>query len=177
MASALSDHFSFRQSGSVRAARSWIRAAASSVRCVSDPAWLLALLWRRSFPASALCLRSRTDRFVWSLVASQRSAVFGHDSFWSLPQWVCQFCTFVNTKPTLVCEVCNLSCKDSAQQTASAKDPPQRKPRLNMDLRRQKMMKEDGLNLIHQIKVGPLRSDRVVWQFKTLVPGVWGICF
>lgn len=106
-----------------------------------------------------------THRQVWVEPSCpfQRSIVFGHDCFWSLPQWICQFCTFVNTRPTLVCEMCNLSCKDSAQQTASStKDPPQRKPRLNEDLRRQKMMKEDGLSLIHQIRVGPLTSDRIV---------------
>lgn len=88
----------------------------------------------------------------------QHSVIFGHGSFCSLPQWICQFCTFDNTRPTLVCEMCNLSCKPSTQQMSSpAKDPPQRKPRVTMDLRRQKMMKEDGLNLIHQIRVG-LRS-------------------
>lgn len=89
--------------------------------------------------------------------------------FLSLPQWMCQFCTFVNTKPTLVCEMCNLSCKDSTgvslphslQQTPSiTKDQPQPgvkpqpMPRLNPELRRQAKMREDGLNLIHQIRVG-----------------------
>lgn len=91
----------------------------------------------------------------------RRSVVLGPDSIRSLPQWICQFCTFVNTRPMLACEMCNLSCKDAAQQTAaSTKDPPQRKPRLDADLRRQKSMKEDGLSLIHQIRVGPLPSDR-----------------
>nr|CBN82184.1 RING finger protein 31 [Dicentrarchus labrax] len=94
-------------------------------------------------------------------------------------KWMCQFCTYMNTKPTLVCEMCNLSGKDSAgvslpqslQQTpSSAKEPPQPgvkpqpganpqpgvkpqpKPRVNPELRRQNMMKEDGLILIHQIR-------------------------
>lgn len=82
---------------------------------------------------------------------------------------MCQFCTYVNTKPALVCEMCNLSGKDSPtgvslplslQQTpSSTKDQsqpvtrPQPKPRLNTDLRRQKTMREDGLALIHQIRV------------------------
>lgn len=87
---------------------------------------------------------------------------FGPDSFGSLPQWICQFCTYVNTGLTLVCEMCNLSCKDATQQTqTSTTDPPLQKPRVNMDLKRQMIMKEDGLNLIHQIKVGPHRSVRL----------------
>lgn len=82
---------------------------------------------------------------------------------------MCQFCTFVNTKPTLLCEMCNLSCKDTAgvslpqslQQppTVSKDQPPlgvkpQPKPRVSPELRRQKTLREDGLNLIHQIRVG-----------------------
>lgn len=169
---------SFRQSGSVRAARWWIRAAASSVRCVSDPAWLLALLWRPSFPASDLHLQTRTDRFVCSLTASLSSVVFAPDSSCSPPQWICQFCTFVNTRPTPVCEMCDLSCKDSAQQMmSSTKDPPHRTPRLNVDLRRQKTMKEDGLNLIHQIRVGPPRSTEWCDGLTFLWQEFGGFCF
>ncbi|XP_030254798.1 E3 ubiquitin-protein ligase RNF31 [Sparus aurata] len=82
-------------------------------------------------------------------------------------KWMCQFCTFVNTKPAVVCEMCNLSGKDSSgvslpqslQQTPSiAKEPPQPgvkpqpKPRVNLELKRQKAMKEDGLHLIQQIR-------------------------
>ncbi|GLD55106.1 E3 ubiquitin-protein ligase RNF31-like protein [Lates japonicus] len=88
-------------------------------------------------------------------------------------KWTCQFCTFVNTKPTLVCEMCNLSCKDSPgdslpqslQQTLSVtKDQPQLsarpqpKPRANLELKRQKTMKEDGLSLIHQIREAEKRG-------------------
>ncbi|XP_039982824.1 E3 ubiquitin-protein ligase RNF31-like [Xiphias gladius] len=87
--------------------------------------------------------------------------------------WTCQFCTYVNTKPIVVCEMCNLSCKDSPgdsvpqslQQTpSSTKDPPQPgarpvpKPRLNMEMKRQKMMREDGLSLIHQIREAEKRG-------------------
>lgn len=86
---------------------------------------------------------------------------------------MCRFCTFVNTKLSTVCEMCNLSCKDSTgvslpqslQQTpTSAKDQPlpgsrpQPKPRINVELKRQKTMREDGLSLIHQIRVGPHRG-------------------
>lgn len=95
--------------------------------------------------------------------------MFTFVSFLSLSQWMCQFCTFVNTKPAVVCEMCNLSGKDSSgvslpqslQQTPSiAKEPPQPgvkpqpKPRVNLELKRQKAMKEDGLHLIQQIRVG-----------------------
>ncbi|XP_068200092.1 E3 ubiquitin-protein ligase RNF31 [Antennarius striatus] len=82
-------------------------------------------------------------------------------------KWMCQFCTYVNPKPSPVCEMCNLSSKDSTgvslpqslQQTpCSAREPPQPglrpqpKPRVNLELKRQKTMREDGLNLIHQIR-------------------------
>ncbi|XP_044031747.1 E3 ubiquitin-protein ligase RNF31-like [Siniperca chuatsi] len=83
-------------------------------------------------------------------------------------KWMCQFCTYVNTKPTLVCEMCNLSCKDDSaavslpqslqQPLSSTKDQPQPgvrpqpKPRINLELKRQNMMREDGLILIQQIR-------------------------
>ncbi|XP_040921571.1 E3 ubiquitin-protein ligase RNF31-like [Toxotes jaculatrix] len=88
-------------------------------------------------------------------------------------KWTCQFCTYVNTKPTGVCEMCNLSCKDSPgdllpqslQQTPSITTDqpqpgakPQPKPRVHMELKRQKRMREDGLNLIHQIREAEKRG-------------------
>ncbi|XP_026148244.1 E3 ubiquitin-protein ligase RNF31 [Mastacembelus armatus] len=88
-------------------------------------------------------------------------------------KWTCQFCTYVNTKPTVVCEMCNLSSKDSAgdslpqslkQSPSSTKDQsqldrkPQPKPRVNLELKRQKMMREDGINLIHQIREAEKRG-------------------
>uniref|UniRef100_A0A3B4X4C7 E3 ubiquitin-protein ligase RNF31-like n=1 Tax=Seriola lalandi dorsalis TaxID=1841481 RepID=A0A3B4X4C7_SERLL len=88
-------------------------------------------------------------------------------------RWTCQFCTYVNTKPTLVCEMCNLPCKDSPgdslpeslQQTPSiTKDQPQPggkplpKPRMNLELKRQKTMRDDGLTLIHQIREAEKRG-------------------
>ncbi|XP_022623487.1 E3 ubiquitin-protein ligase RNF31 [Seriola dumerili] len=88
-------------------------------------------------------------------------------------KWTCQFCTYVNTKPTLVCEMCNLPCKDSPgdslpeplQQTPSiTKDQPQPggkplpKPRMNLELKRQKTMRDDGLTLIHQIREAEKRG-------------------
>lgn len=83
-------------------------------------------------------------------------------------KWTCQFCTFLNTKPGAVCEMCNLQCKDSGDSLPqSLQQPPscprsrpqlvvkpQPKPRLNVDLKRQNTMKKDGLSLIQQIRVG-----------------------
>ncbi|KAG7524316.1 hypothetical protein JOB18_010307 [Solea senegalensis] len=94
-------------------------------------------------------------------------------------KWTCQFCTYVNTKPTTVCEMCNLSCKDSAcsdsagdsaphsfQQpppSVAIEQPqvgvkPQPKPRESVELRRQKLMREDGLGLIHHIREAEKRG-------------------
>ncbi|KAG7231308.1 hypothetical protein INR49_012148 [Caranx melampygus] len=88
-------------------------------------------------------------------------------------KWTCQYCTYVNIKPTVVCEMCNLPCKDSPgdslpeslQQTPSiTKDLPQSgvrpfpKPRVNMELKRQKTMREDGLSLIHHIREAEKRG-------------------
>lgn len=82
---------------------------------------------------------------------------------------MCRFCTFVNTKPSTACEMCNLVCKDSGENSVShfpqktpptTKEPPQPgprpqpRPRVNMELKRQETMKTDGLSLICQIRVG-----------------------
>uniref|UniRef100_UPI003AAF2CF6 E3 ubiquitin-protein ligase RNF31-like n=1 Tax=Centroberyx gerrardi TaxID=166262 RepID=UPI003AAF2CF6 len=84
----------------------------------------------------------------------------------SLAEWTCQACTYANTKPTGVCEMCNTS-KDPAavsvpqsllQPHSPTKEPsqlavmPQPKPRFNLELKRQKLMREDGLKLINQIR-------------------------
>ncbi|KAK2886759.1 hypothetical protein Q8A73_020705 [Channa argus] len=91
----------------------------------------------------------------------------------SVSQWTCQFCTYLNTKPTVVCEMCNLSSKDSTGDSLprSLQQPlpntkvqpqlsgrPQPKPRVNMDLKRQNMMKEEGLILISQIREAEKRG-------------------
>ncbi|KAM9332869.1 E3 ubiquitin-protein ligase RNF31-like isoform 1-T3 [Pholidichthys leucotaenia] len=85
----------------------------------------------------------------------------------SATKWTCQFCTYVNAKPSSVCEMCSLSSKDSAgvslpqslQQTPySTKDKPQPgvrpqpKPRMTLELKRQKSLREDGLMLIQYIR-------------------------
>uniref|UniRef100_A0A8C7Y1W6 RBR-type E3 ubiquitin transferase n=1 Tax=Oryzias sinensis TaxID=183150 RepID=A0A8C7Y1W6_9TELE len=88
-------------------------------------------------------------------------------------KWTCQFCTFVNTRPSALCEMCGLSCKDSAavslpqslHQTPSVPkkapcpgEKPQPKPRVTMELNRQKKMMEDGLALIQQIREAEKRG-------------------
>ncbi|XP_054607891.1 E3 ubiquitin-protein ligase RNF31 isoform X2 [Nothobranchius furzeri] len=92
----------------------------------------------------------------------------------SAAKWTCQFCTFVNTQPSPTCEMCRLSCKDSAgvslpqsllqvSSSATAEPPPlggrpKPKPRVGMDLKRQQMMKDDGLKLIQQIREAEKRG-------------------
>ncbi|XP_029313367.1 E3 ubiquitin-protein ligase RNF31 isoform X2 [Cottoperca gobio] len=88
-------------------------------------------------------------------------------------KWMCQFCTYVNTHPIVVCEMCNLSCKDSAgfslprslqQPPSSTKEKPKvgvkptPKPRVDVEEKRQKMMREDGLNLLQQIREAEKRG-------------------
>ncbi|XP_038160828.1 E3 ubiquitin-protein ligase RNF31 isoform X1 [Cyprinodon tularosa] len=88
-------------------------------------------------------------------------------------KWTCHFCTFVNSKPSAVCEMCSLPSKDSPRASGShslqqppsfTKEPPelggtpQPKPRATLDHRRQKMMRDDGLALIHQIKEAEKRG-------------------
>ncbi|XP_068566398.1 E3 ubiquitin-protein ligase RNF31-like [Cebidichthys violaceus] len=86
-------------------------------------------------------------------------------------KWMCQFCTYMNTSPTTVCEMCNLSCKDSAgvslplslQQNPSGtkeQPTPRTQPRTGVDVeaKRQKMMREDGLRLVQQIREAEKRG-------------------
>lgn len=116
-------------------------------------------MWCFLSPHSSICLVYWTSSMILSSFCL----------FLVFHQWICQFCTYMNTKPTLVCEMCNLACKDSSgvslphslQQTPPMTKvqpqpglQPQPKPRVNLELRRQKLMREDGLKLIHQIRVG-----------------------
>ncbi|KAL6097487.1 rnf31 [Pungitius sinensis] len=82
-------------------------------------------------------------------------------------KWMCQFCTYVNTSPAVVCEMCNLggSPPASLQQTpAAAKDQaaspprPQPKARVDVEVKRQKMMRDDGLRLVQQIREAEKRG-------------------
>uniref|UniRef100_A0A8C7MLR3 E3 ubiquitin-protein ligase RNF31-like n=1 Tax=Oncorhynchus kisutch TaxID=8019 RepID=A0A8C7MLR3_ONCKI len=81
-------------------------------------------------------------------------------------QWVCQFCTYVNYTPASVCEMCDLPRPEPAKMpvklhppsqvkrvpvlSVKPKDPPMEDP----DLRRQKLMREEGLKLIELIRDG-----------------------
>nr|XP_029482191.1 E3 ubiquitin-protein ligase RNF31-like [Oncorhynchus nerka] len=86
-------------------------------------------------------------------------------------KWMCQFCTYVNSPPAVVCEVCNLPCKDppvtspkSLLLQSPVKDfvpppvmlqvPPEISSRVNIDIKRQNLMRDEGLKLIHQIRKG-----------------------
>uniref|UniRef100_A0A8C7H9V5 E3 ubiquitin-protein ligase RNF31 n=1 Tax=Oncorhynchus kisutch TaxID=8019 RepID=A0A8C7H9V5_ONCKI len=58
-----------------------------------------------------------------------------------LLQWMCQFCTYINYTPALVCEMCDLPRPEPTKM----RDP---------DLTRQKLMREEGLKLIQLIRDG-----------------------
>uniref|UniRef100_A0A3P8W8T6 Ring finger protein 31 n=1 Tax=Cynoglossus semilaevis TaxID=244447 RepID=A0A3P8W8T6_CYNSE len=100
--------------------------------------------------------------------------VFSPGSRADTTKWTCQFCTFVNAKTTTACEICNLPCKEppadavlqSLQQTPPvSKDkpqpavkPPQLKLREDVELHRQKVMREDGMDLIRRIREAETRG-------------------
>ncbi|XP_062335867.1 E3 ubiquitin-protein ligase RNF31-like isoform X1 [Osmerus eperlanus] len=83
------------------------------------------------------------------------------------PKWICQVCTYQNSKPSVGCEMCNSPCKDPAvakSLLSPKKDlsPPRLKPlpapRDNDDLKRQETMREQGLALVSQIREGEKRG-------------------
>uniref|UniRef100_A0A8C7H9P3 E3 ubiquitin-protein ligase RNF31 n=1 Tax=Oncorhynchus kisutch TaxID=8019 RepID=A0A8C7H9P3_ONCKI len=83
-----------------------------------------------------------------------------------LLQWMCQFCTYINYTPALVCEMCDLPRPEPTKMrvklhppsqvkkvpvlSVKPKDPPMEDP----DLTRQKLMREEGLKLIQLIRDG-----------------------
>uniref|UniRef100_A0A8C7PCE1 RBR-type E3 ubiquitin transferase n=1 Tax=Oncorhynchus mykiss TaxID=8022 RepID=A0A8C7PCE1_ONCMY len=83
-----------------------------------------------------------------------------------LLQWMCQFCTYINYTPASVCEMCDLPRPEPTKMrvklhppsqvkkvpvlSVKPKDPPMEDP----DLRRQKLMREEGLKLIQLIRDG-----------------------
>ncbi|XP_051984117.1 E3 ubiquitin-protein ligase RNF31-like [Xyrauchen texanus] len=81
-------------------------------------------------------------------------------------QWVCQFCTYVNRTPSPVCEVCCLSRSEPAPSLSKVlpispvKDDtplsttPKVTPTEDPDMKRQRLMREDGLKLIQLIREG-----------------------
>lgn len=87
-------------------------------------------------------------------------------------QWVCQFCTYVNHMPSPSCEMCYLSKSDAAPsptkplplpqplplQPAKNVTPvlatPKAIPTEDPDLKRQRLMREEGIKLIQLIREG-----------------------
>uniref|UniRef100_A0A673MGN5 E3 ubiquitin-protein ligase RNF31-like n=1 Tax=Sinocyclocheilus rhinocerous TaxID=307959 RepID=A0A673MGN5_9TELE len=79
-------------------------------------------------------------------------------------QWVCQFCTYVNHTPSPVCEMCCLSRSEPALSPSKplplspVKDvtplpaPPKVSSTEDPDLKRQRLMREEGLKLIQLIR-------------------------
>ncbi|XP_048866204.1 LOW QUALITY PROTEIN: E3 ubiquitin-protein ligase RNF31 [Brienomyrus brachyistius] len=81
-------------------------------------------------------------------------------------QWVCQFCTYANSTPSLICEMCDLPRPDPApapskllpqspvKEVPLAPTEPKVQPPEDPDLKRQKVMREQGLKLIQLIREG-----------------------
>uniref|UniRef100_A0A8C1QU50 RBR-type E3 ubiquitin transferase n=1 Tax=Cyprinus carpio TaxID=7962 RepID=A0A8C1QU50_CYPCA len=81
-------------------------------------------------------------------------------------QWMCQFCTYVNHTPSPACEMCCLSRSEPALSPSKplplspVKDvtplpaPPKVIPTEDPDLKRQRLMREEGLKLIQLIREG-----------------------
>lgn len=77
-------------------------------------------------------------------------------------QWVCQFCTYLNYSPATMCEMCDLARPEPAPLPVklSPPSPVRRVPALPIkpkepapeDCWRQRLMKEEGLKLIHLIR-------------------------
>ncbi|KAI1888856.1 hypothetical protein AGOR_G00173080 [Albula goreensis] len=85
-------------------------------------------------------------------------------------QWTCQFCTYMNSMPSMECEMCDLP-RSGPAPTPSPASPPLPSPakvfpaplpvkpvvtpkQQDPDFMRQKVMKEEGLRLIQQIREG-----------------------
>ncbi|KAI7809639.1 E3 ubiquitin-protein ligase RNF31 isoform X2 [Triplophysa rosa] len=81
-------------------------------------------------------------------------------------QWVCLFCTYVNQTPSAVCEMCYLSKSDHApypskplpvspvKNITTVLATPKVTPTEDPDLKRQRLMKEEGIKLIQLIREG-----------------------
>ncbi|XP_026006117.1 E3 ubiquitin-protein ligase RNF31 isoform X1 [Astatotilapia calliptera] len=81
-------------------------------------------------------------------------------------QWVCQFCTYLNYSPAMVCEMCDLARPEPAPLPVKLRPPSpvRRVPALpikpkepapeDLDSWRQNLIKEEGLKLIQLIRHG-----------------------
>ncbi|KAI5093130.1 E3 ubiquitin-protein ligase RNF31 [Silurus meridionalis] len=76
-------------------------------------------------------------------------------------QWICQFCTYANHTPSPRCEMCDLARSDSTPSPSKPRPPspiknitPKIEPVEDPDLKRQRLMREEGLKLITLIREG-----------------------
>uniref|UniRef100_A0A3Q2WD32 E3 ubiquitin-protein ligase RNF31-like n=1 Tax=Haplochromis burtoni TaxID=8153 RepID=A0A3Q2WD32_HAPBU len=89
-------------------------------------------------PAPVLGMPGDPDSWqVWFTVVSDSLPV-------TLLQWVCQFCTYLNYSPAMVCEMCDLARPEPAPLPV----------KLHLDSWRQNLIKEEGLKLIQLIRHG-----------------------
>lgn len=94
-------------------------------------------------------------------------------------QWVCQFCTYLNYSPATVCEMCDLARPEPAPLPTKLHPPSpvRRVPALpikpkepvteDLDTQRQRLMKEEGLKLIHLIRASDLDHLFLLWGLHT----------
>lgn len=75
-------------------------------------------------------------------------------------QWICQFCTYANHTPSPHCEMCDLVRSDPAPSPSKPLPPspvkdfmPKSLPVEDPDLKRQRIMREEGFRLIKLIRV------------------------
>ncbi|KAG9278422.1 E3 ubiquitin-protein ligase RNF31 isoform X1 [Astyanax mexicanus] len=85
-------------------------------------------------------------------------------------QWICQFCTYANHTPSSRCEMCDLARSDPAPSPSKilssfpVKDFTSLpvKPKLTAtedpDIKRQRLMREEGLKLIQMIREGEMKG-------------------
>ncbi|KAM8823805.1 E3 ubiquitin-protein ligase RNF31-like isoform 2-T4 [Spinachia spinachia] len=83
-------------------------------------------------------------------------------------KWMCQFCTYVNTSPAVVCEMCNLGGSPPAslqpnpgaknQAASPARPQPAARVDVDVEVKRQKRMRDDGLRLVQQIREAEKRG-------------------
>uniref|UniRef100_A0A8C7I1P6 E3 ubiquitin-protein ligase RNF31-like n=1 Tax=Oncorhynchus kisutch TaxID=8019 RepID=A0A8C7I1P6_ONCKI len=122
--------------------------------------------------SSILCEVCERPRLATNLEAHVNDLFFSHLLSTSLLQWVCQFCTYVNYTPASVCEMCDLPRPEPAKMpvklhppsqvkrvpvlSVKPKDPPMEDP----DLRRQKLMREEGLKLIELIRICAMAEEQ-----------------
>ncbi|XP_072296664.1 E3 ubiquitin-protein ligase RNF31 [Eucyclogobius newberryi] len=79
-------------------------------------------------------------------------------------QWVCQFCTYLNYSPATVCEMCDLPRPEPPPLNRRPPSPVRRVPALSVkhkdpspesqETRRQRLLKDEGLQLIQLIREG-----------------------